>query len=72
MGWNRDVGFDNQIHSYGHRVETALALSPPGQGFWHRCEARSAFTRFTCIDREAPGEASCGGVHNPPNAGRCQ
>ncbi len=68
MGWILENGFDNQIHSYGHRIESTLALSPPGKGFWHRCNNTSAYTQFICIDQDSPGAAACGDIHYPPNA----
>ncbi|WP_224245751.1 LamG domain-containing protein [Hyalangium gracile] len=67
MGFNWDVGFDNQMHSYGHRIESALTIAPPGQGYWHRCSTQSSWTQFTCIDQDAPGGGSCGDVHYPVN-----
>lgn len=67
MGFNPDVGFDNQIHSYGHRVESALTIAPPGKGYWQRCTPNSMWSQFTCINKDSPGNASCGDVHFPAN-----
>jgi len=67
------MGFVNDhppgLHSFGHRVESALALSEPAGGHWTRCNAspRREWTDFICRDGDDPGEASCGDVHYPPN-----
>jgi hypothetical protein len=68
MGYNPDVGFDNMMHSYGHRIESAMTLSQPGRGRWERCDKHSPWTRFICIDMDAPGKGGCGDVHYPVNA----
>jgi hypothetical protein len=76
MGYNYVVGVDNAIHSYGHRAESALALTV-GRGFWDGCPGHpgtgpSDFDRYTCTDKDkvaAPGVnvAGAGSVHVPPN-----
>ncbi|AKJ05409.1 concanavalin A-like lectin/glucanase superfamily protein [Archangium gephyra] len=67
MGFNPDVGFDNMMHSYGHRIESALTLSPAAKGLWTRCDPNSPWTKFICIDKDSPGQSSCGDVHFPAN-----
>ncbi len=67
MGWILENGFDNQIHSYGHRIESALSLSPVGRGEWHRCSYNTPYTMFICTEIDGPNPA-CGDVHYPPNA----
>jgi cysteine-rich repeat protein len=74
MGFNSPVGLDNAIHSFGHRVESALSLTV-GRGYWDGCPGGPAgltdWDRFTCIDinKTASGAnvAGCGNVHYPPN-----
>lgn len=68
MGWIPEVGFDNQLHSFGHRAESALALTAPGQGHWQRCDEGSAYSRYICIDLDQADGAACGDIHYPPNA----
>lgn len=75
MGFVPEAGMGNSLHSYGHRVESALSLSPPGQGYFAACSETSVnpavtneWTRFVCYDKASPGRAACGDVHEPPNA----
>lgn len=75
MGYNMPVGVDNAIHSFGHRTESALALTV-GRGFWDGCPGHpgtgpSDFDRYSCadIDKTPSGinVAHVGNVHVPPN-----
>lgn len=75
MGFNYAVGVDNAIHSFGHRTESALALTV-GRGYWDGCAGHpgtgvSDFDRFTCadVDKTPSGVnvAHVGNVHMPPN-----
>lgn len=72
MGFVSDAGIGNTLHSYGHRIESALSLSAPGQGWFDACAlnvaARNEWTDFVCYDQRRVGAASCGNVHFPPNA----
>ncbi len=75
MGYNYVVGVDNAIHSYGHRAETALALTV-GRGYWDGCPGHpgtgpSDFDRYTCTNKDKTSTginvAHVGSVHVPPN-----
>jgi hypothetical protein len=83
MGWNYERGVagvgkftpGEAIHSYGHRIESALALTV-GRGFWDGCIGHSGvasdFDKFTCINKDITPStpvkvAGCGNVHFPPN-----
>jgi hypothetical protein len=75
MGWNYERGLAEAIHSYGHWIENALALTV-GRGFWDGCPGHngvaSDFDHFTCIHKDITSStpvsvAGCGNVHFPPN-----
>lgn len=72
MGWLPERMEGHGLHSYGHRIESALIASPVGQGRWHRCGTAewgtSSWTDYTCIEKDKAGHAGCGDVHYPPNA----
>lgn len=72
MGFVSDAGIGNTIHSYGHRIESALSLSAPGQGYFGNCgispSVVNEWTQYVCYDKVKPGSAACGDVHEPPNA----
>jgi hypothetical protein len=71
MGWIAERMEGHGLHSFGHRIESALIASPVGEGRWHRCGTEehgdSDWTDFACIDLDEPGQAGCGDVHYPPN-----
>lgn len=71
MGYNYFVGLDNAVHSFGHRIESAVALTV-GRGFWDGCAGNSDFDLFTCQQAKIPAHSSkvagCGNIHYPPNA----
>jgi hypothetical protein len=72
MGYNHERQEGRGLHSYGHRIESALTAAPAGKGLWHRCGTpeygSSDWTDFTCIEKDGSGRAGCGDVHFPPNA----
>jgi hypothetical protein len=71
MGWIPQAGMANTVHSYGHRIESALSLSPAGKGLFNTCTEPQAgsneWTQFLCIEKTQPGQAMCGNIHYPPN-----
>jgi hypothetical protein len=68
MGFNYEVGEDNALHSYGHRVEGILSLTV-GRGVWdHKKNPTSIWNRFTRQAAEFPDDAQVGNVHGGPNA----
>lgn len=71
MGWNYERGVAEAIHSYGHWVEDALALTV-GRGYWNGCRGTSDFDKYTCIAKDITPttpiqQAGCGSVHFPFN-----
>jgi len=73
MGFVAEAGIANALHSYGHRAESALSLSAPGQGYFNGCAlnapaAKNEWTDFVCYDTRKPGSAGCGDVHHTPNS----
>lgn len=68
MGWNALVPGGNALHSFGHRIESALAASAPARGKWGPCDGSSEWTDFACVGKDGGGGvAGCGNVHYPPN-----
>jgi hypothetical protein len=75
MGYSYERGLAEALESYGHRIESALALTV-GRGYWDGCPGHptlgpSDFDHFTCIDKDTAGApvavAGCGNGHFPPN-----
>jgi hypothetical protein len=70
MGFNYEVGADNMIHSYSHRVESMAALAF-GDGVWDPATRRDPWNVFTWLETEHPGTPSqVGNCHVPPNGER--
>jgi hypothetical protein len=68
MGFNYEVGEDNALHSYGHRVEGILSLTV-GRGIWNgEAGQTNAWSRFTRQAANYPHDAQVGNVHGGPNA----
>lgn len=68
MGFNYEVGEDNALHSYGHRVEGILSLTV-GRGVWEgKAGDTNAWSRFTRQAEKFPDDAHVGNVHGGPNA----
>ena len=68
MGFNYEVGVDNMIHSYNHRIESVLALVF-GHGVWDKgLVGQDPFNTFTMLNLDYPDKPSqVGNVHVPPN-----
>lgn len=67
MGFNYEVGADNMIHSYTHRVESMAALAY-GDGVWDTKNARDPWNVFSFLETDFPGNPSMvGNCHVPPN-----
>jgi hypothetical protein len=68
MGFNYEVGEDNALHSYGHRVEGILSLTV-GRGIWEgEAGETNVWSRFTRQAAKYPHDAHVGNVHGGPNA----
>jgi hypothetical protein len=68
MGFNYEVGEDNALHSYGHRVEGILSLTV-GRGIWEgEAGETNVWSRFTRQAAKFPHDAHVGNVHGGPNA----
>lgn len=65
MGWNYERGVAEALHSYGHRVESAMWYL---YGRWDVFNPDpNPWELFTRIDKDLPGKAHVGNVHFPPN-----
>jgi hypothetical protein len=70
MGFNVEVGADNMVHSYVHRVESIMALAF-GDGTWDPKTRRDPWNVFTRLEMDFPGQPSMvGNCHVPPNGER--
>jgi hypothetical protein len=68
MGFNYEVGEDNALHSYGHRVEGVLSLTL-GRGIWEGAAGETnAWNRFTRHGKQFPDDSHVGNVHYAPNS----
>lgn len=67
MGFNYEVGADNMIHSYSHRVESQCALAF-ADGVWSPKTQRDPWNVFSLLEVDIPGSPSMvGNCHVPPN-----
>lgn len=67
MGFNYEVGPDNMIHSYAHRIESMAALSM-ADGVWAPKSKRDPWNVFSWLEMDTPGTRSMvGNCHVPPN-----
>ncbi|MCG3126214.1 MAG: hypothetical protein CHACPFDD_01044 [Phycisphaerae bacterium] len=67
MGFNYEVGADNMIHSYTHRVESMAALAL-ADGVWDTHERRDPWNVFSWLEMDHAGTPSqVGNCHVPPN-----
>jgi hypothetical protein len=67
MGFNYEVGADNMIHSYAHRVESQ-ALLAVADGIWNTHEKRDPWNVFSWLEMDHVGTPShVGNCHVPPN-----
>lgn len=67
MGFNYEVGADNMIHSYAHRIESMAALAL-ADGIWDPKTRDDPWNRFSRLEMDMPGTPSqVGNCHVPPN-----
>jgi hypothetical protein len=67
MGFNYEVGPDNMVHSYTHRVESMAALGLAA-GIWDTHARRDPWNTFSWLEHDHPGSPSMvGNCHVPPN-----
>jgi hypothetical protein len=67
MGFNYEVGADNMIHSYSHRVES-MALLAVSDGIWDTDNQRDPWNAFSWLEMDHEGNPShVGNCHVPPN-----
>jgi hypothetical protein len=67
MGFNVDVGPDNMVHSYTHRVESQAVLAF-GDGIWDTNNRRDPWNVFSWVEMDHLGTPSMvGNCHVPPN-----
>jgi hypothetical protein len=65
MGWNYERGVAEAMHSFGHRVESAMAHT---FGRWdYNAVEKNDWEIFASYDKANPGEANIGNIHYPPN-----
>jgi len=65
MGWNYERGVAEAMHSFGHRVESAMAHT---FGRWdYNAVEKNDWEIFSSYDKAAPGGANIGNIHFPPN-----
>ncbi len=65
MGFNYERGVAEAMHSFGHRVESAMAHT---FGRWdNHASDKNDWELFTQYDLITPGEAHIGNIHFPPN-----
>ncbi len=70
MGFNMEVGADNMVHSYVHRVESICALAF-GDGRWDPQTRRDPWNVFSRLEMDFEGTPSMvGNCHVPPNGQR--
>src|SRR5262249_39013228 len=67
MGFNYEVGADNMIHSYTHRMESMAALAM-ADGIWDTNARRDPWNVFSWLEMDHKGTPSqVGNCHVPPN-----
>src|SRR5688572_2774472 len=65
MGFNYERGVAEAMHSFGHRVESAMAHT---FGRWdYSAVDKNDWEKFASYDEAVPGEAHIGNIHFPPN-----
>lgn len=66
MGFNYERGLAEAMHSFGHRVESAMVHT---FGRWdYNATNKNDWEKFASYDEAVPGEAHLGNIHFPPNA----
>lgn len=63
MGFNYQVGEDNMIHDFGHRLESVMTKV---YGYWSPDQS-TAWNRFSLLNKDMPGKGGCGNTHFPVN-----
>jgi hypothetical protein len=70
MGLNYERGIDLAIHSFGHRIESAIiqAYQDAENRPWNnRSPDPTAWDLFTRIEKDCPAQSHVGNIHFPPN-----
>jgi hypothetical protein len=70
MGLNYERGVDQAFHSFGHRVESAMAKAyqdAQGRNWDSKSQDPTPWDLFTRYDKDVPGQAHVGNIHFPPN-----
>jgi hypothetical protein len=68
MGLNYERGLPEGVHSFGHRMESAIRRV---YGRWNiHAQNPNNWELFTRYDKETPGNAHVGNIHFPPNGVR--
>lgn len=66
MGYNYERGVAEAMHSFGHRVESAMVHT---FGRWdYNAVDKNDWEKFASYDKVVPGGANIGNIHYPPNA----
>ena len=65
MGFNYERGVAEALHSFGHRVESAMVHT---FGRWdYNAVEKNDWEKFASYDEAVPGNAHIGNIHFPPN-----
>jgi hypothetical protein len=70
MGLNYERGVDLALHSFGHRIESAViqAYEDAENRPWNdRSSDPTSWDLFTRIEKDLPGQSHVGNIHFPPN-----
>ena len=70
MGLNYERGVDLALHSFGHRIESAViqAYQDAENRPWNdRSMDPTSWDLFTRIEKDVPGQSHVGNIHFPPN-----
>lgn len=70
MGLNYERGVDLALHSFGHRIESAViqAYEDAENRPWNdRSMDPTPWDLFTRIEKDLPGQSHVGNIHFPPN-----
>jgi hypothetical protein len=70
MGLNYERGVDLALHSFGHRIESAVirAYEDAENRPWNdRSPDPTSWDLFTRIEKDLPGQSHVGNIHFPPN-----
>lgn len=70
MGLNYERGVDLALHSFGHRIESAMTqayLQVQGRQWNPKSTNPTPWDLFTRIEKDVPGGSQVGNTHFPPN-----